>query len=86
MKVYASAPTVAAPRMAIALPFVGSLSPHVARRARCEMVQKRNRMVKALARAEMVLTARATYSVDGAKSDATRPIIMKRGAPGGCPT
>jgi hypothetical protein len=50
------------------------------------MLQKRKRMVKALASDDMVFTMTAAYSAPGAKRVKKRDIIMKSGAPGGCPT
>jgi hypothetical protein len=50
-------------------------------------VQNRNRMVKALARAERMFTVTATLVTSPpAKRVKSRPSTMKKGAPGGCPT
>ena len=51
----------------------------------CVMLQKRKRMVKALAKALRQFTATGTYSVD-TKALATRASNMNKGAPGGWPT
>ena len=49
------------------------------------MVQNKNMMVKALANADIELTSLAA-SVGPPKRVKNRPIIIKSGAPGGCPT
>jgi len=51
-----------------------------------EIVQKRNIMVKALAKAEAELIIIATFSVSPVIREKTRPMIINKGAPGGCPT
>ena len=56
------------------------------RRARCVIDQKRNRIVAALASADIELIIMATCAGLGAKIANRREIIMNRGAPGGCPT
>ena len=56
------------------------------RRTRWLIVQKRNRMVNALASADSALTHMATCAVSEAKSEKKWPMSMKNGAPGGCPT
>ena len=50
------------------------------------MVQKRKRIVNALASAERALTHIATCAVSEAKRLKKCPISIKNGAPGGCPT
>jgi hypothetical protein len=50
------------------------------------MVQKRNRIVKALASAERAFTHIATCVVSDANRLKKCPMSMKNGAPGGCPT
>ena len=50
------------------------------------MVQKRKRMVKALAKADMMLMNLATKVTFGAAMANILAMIIKRGAPGGCPT
>jgi hypothetical protein len=50
------------------------------------MVQKRNRIVNALASADNAFTHIATCEVSDAKRLKKCPISMKNGAPGGCPT
>ena len=50
------------------------------------MVQKRNRMVKLLASADIALIIFAAVSGPEAKMEKNRAIIMKSGAPGGCIT
>ena len=54
--------------------------------ARWVMVQNRNRIVKLLARADMVLIIFAAVSGPEAKMEKNRAIIIKKGAPGGCIT
>ena len=55
-------------------------------RARCVIVQKRKRTVKALASADMAFTIAATFdSLLPAKRVKNLAIIMKTGFPGGCP-
>ena len=49
------------------------------------MVQNKKRMVKELLSAERTLMEVAAYSI-GTKAEKRRPRIMKKGAPGGCPT
>jgi phage terminase small subunit len=52
-------------------------------RAKCVMVQNKNKMVKALASALMILTALAAVNGLSPKSTIkTRPIITNKGAPG----
>ena len=50
------------------------------------MDQKRNKIVKALARADMMFTITGTCPVFVANMVNKRPMIIKSGAPGGCPT
>ena len=51
------------------------------------MVQKRKSMVRALASPDMALIIMATFEVSPpAKLAKNLPRIMKKGAPGGCPT
>jgi hypothetical protein len=48
------------------------------------MVQKRKRIVKALAKADIIFTIMATFEVsDPAKSEKNRPSSRNNGAPGG---
>jgi hypothetical protein len=80
------APTKPAPRTAIRFPdnfisFSGKIF-----LARCVMVQKRNKMVKLLAKADMAFIIFAAVSGPDAKMEKNRAIIIKRGAPGGCIT
>ncbi len=71
--------------MAIICPVVRLLLSVTSLRARCVMVQNRNRMVKALASADMMFTI--TAAPEGPlKSVKIRPTIINSGAPGGCPT
>ena len=50
------------------------------------MVQKRNKIVKALANAERAFTHMATWAVSEANRLKKWPMSIKNGAPGGCPT
>ena len=77
-----------APRMAHTLARVSWLPSRVTRRrAKCVIVQNRNRMQNALAMEFMPFTAMPTKSgLPAAKSVARRASIMNSGAPGGCPT
>jgi len=76
-----------AARVARDFPPVTVSSSPVARRTSLVMVQNRNRIVKALAKAESMFTIMATFEVSPpAKRVKKRPRSMKNGAPGGCPT
>ncbi len=56
-------------------------------RARCVIVQKRNRIVKPLAMLDMAFTVMPTFSGFPNENRVNiRASIMNRGAPGGCPT
>ena len=55
-------------------------------RAKCVIVQNKNKMVNALHKADIALTNGATCDGSDAKSVNKRAVIMKNGAPGGCPT
>jgi hypothetical protein len=50
------------------------------------MLQNKNRIVKALANADMTLTITGILAVEGASMVKMRPRIMNNGAPGGWPT
>ena len=56
------------------------------RRARCVIVQNKKRIVKPAATQFIALIIIGTASTEGARSDAKRASIIKRGAPGGWPT
>ena len=86
MKVYASEPIRPAAITATIPQTESSLfSPIIIFLARCVIVQKRNIMVKALARADIILTISATLETSPAKREKTRDRIINVGAPGGCP-
>ena len=55
-------------------------------RAMCVMLQKRNRIVNPLNRADIPLTMIATF--DGSEANCVKrfAVNIKKGAPGGCPT
>ena len=50
------------------------------------MVQNKNKMVKALAKADMELIITAALAGLPPNKEKKRPMIIKNGAPGGCPT
>ena len=52
-------------------------------RAKCVIVQNKNKMVNALHIADMELTIAATCVVSDANKVKRRAVIMKKGAPGG---
>jgi hypothetical protein len=59
----------------------------VIRRAMCVMLQKRNIMVAAAARHDIMLTISATFSTLPKENWVKKlASIIKSGAPGGCPT
>ena len=64
-----------------------SVSPRSAtsRRVRCDIVQKRKRMVVADSSALIVLTMRATSDGSLANCENRLAVSMKKGAPGGWP-
>ena len=73
--------------IAIPLPrVIASFSFTVILRAMCVIVQNRKRIVNALQRADIAFTIAATWVGSEANSENRRPVIMKNGAPGGCPT
>ena len=89
VKVYVKAPTTPAARIEIILNlsffdssfFTSILFPNAV------IVQKRNKIVNELQRADITLTATATWLVAGsANNEKILPNNWKRGAPGGCPT
>ena len=72
--------------MAISLAVVSSLQSLMSRRrTKCEMVQKRNRMVAAESSALIVFTMRATCEGSLANCENRLAVSMKNGAPGGWP-
>ena len=82
-----SAPTRPEASMAMSFPVVSSLqSFKISLRARCVMLQKRNRIQSALSRAFMMLTMNATWDGSLANCEKILAVSMKNGAPGGCPT
>ena len=87
LNVYASAPTTPAPITLInwLVVKVSEVLRPIILRAKWVMVQNKNKMVKALASALIMLTAFA--AVNGLSPNNTintRPIITNNGAPGGC--
>jgi hypothetical protein len=82
-KVYANAPTAPAPNRAMPFQVVSGCTSFF---ANAVIVQKRKRIVNALASAERAFTHIATCDVSDAKRLKKWPISMKNGAPGGCPT
>jgi hypothetical protein len=86
--IYARDPTTADPKIkAISLNPGSVLLLISILRTRCVMVQKRKRIVNALARPDREFTNRATISLLFPASKVNiRPTSRKKGAPGGCPT
>ena len=87
LNVYANAPTTPEPMMVtncgsvISCPSFTTIF-----RAKCVMLQKRNRMVNPLKRADIVFTIFATAPGSDASWVNRFAVSMKNGAPGGCPT
>ena len=84
-KVYAKPPIKPLPKIAIVSPNEGSSFLVINRLVKWVIDQKRNSIVKALARAERIFIITAALC-GPAKRVKNLPIIIKRGAPGGCPT
>ena len=81
---YINAPTMAEPSMAIIFQRFNSLQFLMSRRrTRCEMVQKRNRMVAADSNALIMFTIRATCEGSLVNCEKRLAVSMKKGAPGG---
>ena len=85
-KAYAIAPTSPLAKTAIICPLVISLFVEINFFARCVIVQKRNMIVKALARADRAFIILAASTLLPANKVATRAIIICKGAPGGWAT
>lgn len=80
------APTNPAPRMATRLAREGFSASGTSFFAMWVMVQNRKRIVKLLARADMVLIILEAISGLEANMEKNLPRIIKKGAPGGCIT
>ena len=85
-KAYVKAPTKPLPITAINCPLVSSSLFGNIFFARCVIDQKRNTIVKALAKPDMAFTIIATFVTSPAKRENILARIINNGAPGGCPT
>ena len=83
---YARAPVKPAPVMIMISEIDQELSFITILAARLVILQKRKRMVNALASADIIFILMATFEVLPAKRVKKRPSSIKKGAPGGCPT